>query len=60
MSHKVAAAVSLSSLPSTRSGQVYPESTGKAKESYDIFTGDEIDEKGVLSIDLVDQASQRQ
>jgi len=41
ISDEVTAAESLSSMSSTRSGQVYSESTSKAKVSYDIFTGDE-------------------
>jgi len=37
-------------MSSTRSGQVYSESTSKAKVSYDIFTGDEISVTGFLSM----------
>jgi len=37
-------------MSSTRSGQVYSESSSKAKVSYDIFTGDEISVKGFLSM----------
>ena len=50
ISDKVTAAESLSSMPSTRSGQVYSESTSKAKVSYDIFTGDEISVKDLISV----------
>jgi len=49
ISDKVAAE-SLSCMPSTRSGQVYSESTSKAKVSYDICTGDEINVNGFLSM----------
>jgi len=48
ISEKVTAAESLSSMSSTRSGQVYSESASKAKVSYDIFTGDEISVTGFL------------
>jgi hypothetical protein len=47
---KVKAAESLSCMSSTRSGQVYSESTSKKKVSYDIFTGDEISVRGFLSM----------
>jgi len=50
ISNKVTAAESLSSMSSTRSGQVYSESGSKAKVSYDIFTGDEISVTGFLSM----------
>ena len=50
ISDKVTAAESLSSMSSTRSGQVYSESISKAKVSYDIFSGDEISVKGFLSM----------
>jgi len=50
ISDKIAAVDSLSPSLSTRSGQIYSESTNKAKVSYDIFTDDEIDVKGVLSM----------
>jgi len=45
ISDKITAAESLSSMSSTRSGQVYSEFTSKAKVSYDISTGDEISVK---------------
>jgi len=50
ISDKVPAAESLSSMSSTRSGQVYSESASKAKISYDIFTGDEISVMDFLSM----------
>jgi len=50
---KVTAAESLSSMSPTRSGQVYSESTNKAKVSYDIFIGDEISIEGFLSMGKV-------
>ena len=50
ISDKVTAAESLSSMSSTRSGQVYSESTSKAKVRYDILSGDEINVKGFLSM----------
>jgi len=52
ISDKVAAAESLSSTSSTRSGQVYSESTSlsKAKVSYEIFTRDGMNVKGFLSM----------
>ena len=50
ISDKVTAAEPFSSISSTRSGQMYSESTSKAKVSYDIFTGDEISLKGFLSM----------
>ena len=50
ISDKVTAAESLSSTSSTRSGQVYSESTRKAKVSNDISNGDEISVKGFLSM----------
>jgi len=50
ISDKVTAAESLSSMSSTRSRQVYSESTSKAKVSYDIFTGDEISVTGFVSM----------
>jgi len=50
ISDKVIAAESLSSMSSTRSGQVFSESTSKAKVSYDIFTCDKIIVKGFLSM----------
>ena len=46
ISDKVTATESLSSTSSTRSGQVYSESTSKTKVSYDIFTGNEISVTG--------------
>ena len=46
----VKAAESLSCMSSTRSGQVYSESTSKKKVSYEIFTGDEISVRGFLSM----------
>jgi len=49
ISDKVTAKESLSSMSSERSGQVYSQSTGKAKVSYDIFRGDKIIVKGLLS-----------
>jgi len=54
ISDKVTAAESLSSMSSTRSGQVYSESTSKANVSYDISTGDKISVKGFLSMDKDD------
>jgi len=50
ISDKVTAAESLSSMSSTRYGQIYLESTSKAKVVYDIFTRDEISVKGFLSM----------
>jgi len=50
ISDKVTAAESLSSMSSTRFGQVYSESTRKAKVIYDIITGDEISVTGFLSM----------
>jgi len=50
ISDKVTTAESLSSMSSTQSGQVYSQSTRKAKESYYIFTGDGIIVKGFLSM----------
>jgi len=50
ISEKVTADESLSSMSSTRSGQVYSESANKAKVSYDIFTSDEISVTSFLSM----------
>jgi hypothetical protein len=50
ISDKVTAAESLSSMSSTRSGQVYSQSTSKSKVSYDILTGDEISVKDFFSM----------
>ena len=50
ISYRVTAAESLCFMSSTRSGQVYSESTSKAKVSYDILTGNEIRLKGFLSM----------
>jgi len=50
ISDKIKTAESLSSLSSTRSGQVYSESTRKAKVSNNISNGDEISVKGFLSM----------
>jgi len=50
MSKDISDKVTASSMSSTRSEQVYSQSSSMAKVSYDIFTGDKIIVKGFLSM----------